>query len=329
MLTTLLLILKYIGIVLLGILGFVLFVLLLVLFWPYFYEIKAENSDKLHGHARITFFFHMVSANLMYDDSLNLYIKLFGIRLSGKGKKSDNLNEDTDSNVNIDHDIKSGAKKDIKDDIINDIHNDINEDKENESNCNITDTEVHSDHGNGKSSDKTKDHLTKKHFFAKKKISFSDFINNILNKILIFYNKLKNKMNTLSEKPVQFAEDIADKYIYYEKLLSSNGTKWVIEFLKKEILLLLKHLKPSKATANIKYGSEYPDNTAKMYEMYATIDAFVPIDIEFEPIFNENVFTFKMNIKGSFCLFYVLLHALKIITNKKVKKFIKLVKREE
>ena len=93
--------------------------------------------------------------------------------------------------------------------------------------------------------------------------------------------------------------------------------------------LILKHLKPYKVKIDLAHAAEDPEKVAKMYQYYGMALPFLPKDAQFASDFGEDKMEFGVKMKGRFFLFYLVFHVLKLILNKKVKKFIKLVKRED
>ena len=89
MIGVLLSILKIIGIILLCILGFIILLLLMVLFVPLRYRIKGNYKDKIPDFCiKAHYLLHMVSVSFVIKDkSKELIIRLFGIKLKLKKKK--------------------------------------------------------------------------------------------------------------------------------------------------------------------------------------------------------------------------------------------------
>ena len=100
-------------------------------------------------------------------------------------------------------------------------------------------------------------------------------------------------------------------------------------FLKEKIIKLLKHICPRKCKIDFDYSSEDPDKAGKMWEIYGIVMPFLPGKNRINIGFDEEVLRFKIMVKGRIFLGYVGLIGLQILLNKKVKKFIKLLKRED
>lgn len=81
MLHVLLLILKIIGLLLLGILALVLGLVLLVLLVPIRYQVKGSFYGKPEGFVKVTWLLHILSVAATYQEDLQVSIKLFGFRV--------------------------------------------------------------------------------------------------------------------------------------------------------------------------------------------------------------------------------------------------------
>ena len=64
-------------------------------------------------------------------------------------------------------------------------------------------------------------------------------------------------------------------------------------------------------------------------EYYGLLYPVLPKRTKVTSDFTDDYLHFQIKIKGRFLLGYLIYHILKVVLNKKVKKFIKLVKREE
>lgn len=94
MLSTLLLILKILGMVILVVLGLVLTALLLVLLVPVRYRFWCSYEEDAKAKVKVIWLLHLVSVLATYDKSLNLSIRLLGFPLGGSKKKDAECEED-------------------------------------------------------------------------------------------------------------------------------------------------------------------------------------------------------------------------------------------
>lgn len=84
-----LLILKIIGIVLSSIIGFLLLLVLLLLFVPIRYKLEGEkgtDNNDIYGRINVSFLLHIISVSAVYDNVFNIVIRVFGIRLYDRNR---------------------------------------------------------------------------------------------------------------------------------------------------------------------------------------------------------------------------------------------------
>lgn len=80
-------ILKIIGIILLCIIAILLAVILLALFCPWRYCVDVRKEGKLTGKAAVSWLLHILMAEVIYCDAVNLRIRVFGIPVYDKSKR--------------------------------------------------------------------------------------------------------------------------------------------------------------------------------------------------------------------------------------------------
>ncbi len=79
MLHIVLVLLKIIGILLASILGLLIFLILLVLFVPIRYGIRADNLNELRAEGRVSWLFRLLYIRVTYlDEQLTIRLRLFG-----------------------------------------------------------------------------------------------------------------------------------------------------------------------------------------------------------------------------------------------------------
>ena len=343
----LLTILKIIGIVLLCIIGFILLILLALLIIPFRYRVNARKieteSDKIidaiKAEIHVTWLLHFVHVGVIFDKVLDLWIKVLGIkfvkrRLWNGPKPKDHKKEyDDDSYWPDDFDEDFGeevpavSKKDIDTDtLVESISEDSSLKKPSDvlkSDEKITVNEVSSEKKKDEedASDKETSKNDEKDIFDK----IGEGIERLEEKVV---NGL-DKLSELAEKPEEFIDKAVDTFDYYTHLLGTKGAEKSIDFLKEEVLKILKSLRPRKGKVYIDFASTDPEKTAKIYELYGCLLGILPKKSKVYIDFDDDRLYFDITIKGNIYLGYVVIHGLKILFNKRLKKFIKLLKREE
>ena len=379
-------ILKIIGIILLAIIGLVLALLLLVLFCPFFYQIKLVNKEQFQGTARVTWLFGLVRCTVSYKEKLNIILRIFGIPFYNYQKKKEKT--ETDSNkddfingnetkkeytalnknkniavmkdaadennsteeINSNECIKRECKADestaietnpktedgnlpINADALYDVsskqstQNNVFENEYQQSDTNISSA-------NDKNINNKKHKKNKKNKGSKSNKKNRD---GLINKIKTLFHRLIRYLSELPDEIIKLKDTIGEKcqkaldtIEYYQNLANKPGTKKVLQFLKKEIILILRHIKPYRGEVFVDYQSDDPEKAAKVMQLYALALPILPKKTSINSAFSEeNKLDFQIVIKGRLFLFYLGYHALIIIFNKKLKRFISLIKREE
>lgn len=348
MISTILLILKILLIILLSILGFVLLIVLLVLFCPFRYRIYTEKKTGFLASVKVSFLLSFVSVFVIYSKGINIKAKVLGITVfdklkkDAKNKAKDNTKQDLDSfddidlsedslddsSLNLDNSIESVPEEKME---VNEKTSEIDFKEEAKEDFSGGDTgkeslseyiEINNTENNENCS---KESDNKKSLFEK----ISEFWQKIISSVENFFYKAADFVENFSENTEEKINKIADTYNYYDRLLHSKGTEKVIEFLKKRLIRIFKAILPRRGRVNVMYGSEDPAKVGKMFELYGLVSAFLPKKSSFKASFEEEILEFDCTIKGRIFLFIFAITGLEILFNKRLKRFIKLLKREE
>ncbi len=324
-------ILKIIGIVLLSIIGLLLLIVLALCFVPFRYKINASKDDSLIANVKITYLLHFISLKAIYDKKLTIEARILGIRVykktseGGHGKdKDEDILEDLDEFEEDSKDKKSSKKADKESYVSKDENESSNITEVSDVNVTYSDSSDNDVSVNGSES-ANEYSIDEEVFDNKKKSKFFSKLSRLNQKLAAIPSKLESICENIEEK----IDGLFDTIAYYECLFSKKGTEYVIQFLKEKIIKLLKHICPRKCKIDFDYSSEDPDKAGKMWEIYGIVMPFLPGKNRINIGFDEEVLRFKIMVKGRIFLGYVGLIGLQILFNKKVKKFIKLLKRED
>ena len=129
--------------------------------------------------------------------------------------------------------------------------------------------------------------------------------------------------------------DIFEKIEYYHRLLTSEGAEWVYEYVKKHVIAILKAARPTRFDAMVNIADDDPAAVAKVYEYEVYALPLIELirgkrgKVIINAYQDDKYFDFDATIKGRVLLLPIGIHGLAIILNKKVKAFIKRLKREE
>lgn len=333
MLSVILTILKILGIILLVIIGLLLTVTLIVLFVPIRYQSegefkKLEEGFKDNISIRVTWILRILSVSFkLTDKTPELVIKIFGKRLSfgqkknkdgekdKKDKKKNKKKKDKKKN-NKTKDEKSKAKS--EGDIAEDAkpkETNKKDNKKEDSDKIAAQTSL-----NDKSSINTEtETATNSEEEPKKKGSIKAKLVGIKQKFI----GICNKIVAICEK-IKKVNDIKNAFIEY---LQREDSKLAIRQIKTILFKALKKILPNKLKLRFKFGFEDPSTTGKILGMSSMFYGIYGENVEIEPDFDNVVLEGEYNLNGKIRLIHIVVAALKIYTNKWLKRFIKFSKK--
>ena len=345
----LLTILKITGIVLLCILGFVLLVLLALLIIPFRYRINGRKTetesdkilDALKAEIHVTWLLHFAHASVIFDRVLDLWIKILGIKFikknlwDGPKPKDHNKNADEDDSYwpdDFDEDFPDEPAEYEKQPEITEDTTDkesVNEPEKDSANESVKDSIKENDSEDVGNKEKAPKGKSLKEDSKKSKKTGKSSAQSDEKDIFDRIGEKIEKISELLEKPEEFVDKAVDTYDYYSHLLGTKGAEKSIEFLKEETLKILKSLRPRKSCVYVDFASSDPEKTAKVYELYGCLLGIMPKKSKVYIDYDDDRLYFDITLKGNIYLGYIIIHGLKIILNKRIKKFIKLLKRED
>ena len=350
-------VLKIIGIVLLSILGVLLLLILLLLFWPFFYSVEAAKTEEITAKARVTWLLHFIVVEVIWQNGLNKRLKILGIpvydqkrkeaKAAAKAEKEKKKAEAKTSK----EDKKEGASEQMTEEAPSESAEDApaaentavqNTDPEaktedtGEESETVSEEEAEDTDKPDTSADASKEDNGKRK--KKKKKSFDDFIDWLEKKwdqFMDFLDRAPDKLADWLDFLPDKAEGLIETIEYYDRLLNSEGTEWVIGYVKNHGGKLLFHLLPYRTDGTLDYCDDDPGNVAKIYEYQAfalpVLDKICGKHGRFDILAmqDEKKVHLKIKTKGRLFLVYLAWHGGCLVLNKKVKAFLKRLKREE
>ncbi|MCR5119919.1 MAG: hypothetical protein K6B44_09945 [Lachnospiraceae bacterium] len=334
-----LLILKIIGIAILCILAFLLLVILLILFCPFRYRLEGKKEEALEGKARVTWLLHFLVAEVSYAKKLNIRIKILGIpfydRLRKKAKEKkkaaeeeEDFEEEFEEDSEEEEDSSSGDEEDSEEEAVTEEKQEEKVEEEKEDSSSGAKGATFSSRGRQKDDDaaNSRGRLWDKLDDAADALEdgideLEDMLDDTADELEEGIEKLKNKI-----------ESIADTIGYYRRILESDGALWVFDYVVKHVKGCLKNVAPKRVDAVIDFSNDDPATVAEVWKIYAvavTLMGNIRGKREFNTKQDESSIEFKARIKGRATAVVLGYHGLCLLLNRKVKKFIKLMKRED
>jgi len=344
-------ILKILGIIIAIILGILLLILLLVLFVPLRYKVKAKKYEKIKGIIRLSWLLHIVSAYITYANGEFIYkIKIFGFTVMNSLKEdatkdAGEIDEDNDKNIKEKHrkpkrnknlKIDKNLKKDNKINtekalesnngyihITDDYIYPINDDKDNDDKDNDVVVQAQSIEDSDKTNDSSRNTNQKVRQHHNVFITIFNKIKSILNKIKSIFLWIRDTIINIYHKIINLKDSISDKIKYFNETINTEENRKLCKFLLSQVKIILKHIAPRKYKIYIKYGADEPDVTGKVISYVAIANAFFNMNMNFVPVFDEQVLEGEIYLRGRIRVFTMLIIAFRVYRNKQFKKMIK------
>ncbi|MCR5486835.1 MAG: DUF2953 domain-containing protein [Lachnospiraceae bacterium] len=336
--------LKIIGLILLGILVFVLALILIILFAPIHYRAEGAYDKADPGPAYVTakagWLLHIIRFRFLWNaEGRDVSLKLFWFKLYPKNEPEDNPPELPEGSGELPGDTpeeasdEGGSFENMPDETSDEEGSFENMPDE------TSDGDLSDEPGNffenmpdeasdGDLSDEPGN------FFEdmpdgssvegdpgekppKKKLA--DRIEALKKSIHIFKYKIRSFCDRIKTGGKNASEFLAK--------LEDERTKEAVRDLCVILKKLLRHIRPRKFNANILLGFEDPSITGQIYGIYWSFwDLHHGKRIRLTPDFENDCFQGDFIIKGHVILFFVLIAAIRVYFNKKIRRLIGIVK---
>lgn len=294
-----LLVLKIIGLVLLGLLALVIFLLLLILFWPIRYRALVSYHDEPSADVRVGWL-GIIAFKLKHEKGELWYrLKVIGITLKEKGG-SDKKNED--------------FKEPESPLLIEKQEDEREQDKSGDENpALIEKQEEKQDMSSGKNRISEKQGPLMK--LKSALISVFSKISAVFRKIKGALINIKEKIKGIWNKFLRLCHKI--KKVYEFITLKENHD--CVRALLKIGTRLLKHIRPRKIKGFVRFGMDDPCRTGQLLGVLSVFYGFYGKNISIYPEFEKSCLDGEVLIKGYMQVGVILFHALKIYLSKEMK----------
>ena len=306
--------LAIIGIVIGALIVLALIILNIFLFVPFRYKIGGSNKDKLYFYFLMSFFLSFFRVKIYYKEEMGwASLRIFGIKiidkkipelielvekLSEKFSKKDKKSKNVSSDESKPDDVAAEA------DTIPETDSEEYE---------LTEEEIEQYLDEPDEIDEMN--------AVEKNITFlssiKDFILNIKKKWYNFKRFVKEKIDQWNK---------TKKYIkYYWKVLNHPSVKPTLKLFWDLMIKFMKHVWPRKWRLKIKYGDEDPYLTGRVHGYICMARGLFGREIDFTPVWDEDVFEFDGYVSGRVQLIVFLVFAFKIFANRHLRKLVILI----
>jgi len=356
-LSILLTILKIIGIFLASIFGLILLLLLLVLFVPIRYKASAlrtgeDDDPPVIARAKVSWLLHIFSVNVMYPNEKIVTVRIFGIPImkipkdelseeeiwraeqkrqakedkkrkkeEKKKQKSDNKTSDKKKSEN-ENPLNSGESSSKEEQSFLDKDGEKNSNDVDSASADSLDTDFSKSTDPGNLDDETENiKKKKKSIFSR----FFDAINNIKYTIKRIYANIKKGI----EDKKKINDEIKKNIHYYHQILTSDLFEITFDKTKEKIFKLLKSILPRKWDINLEVGFDDPYTTGEVLAISGMLHPIIWEHVHVIGNFEEPIIRGAGKLKGRIYIFSFLKILIYYLTDKDLKRLIRLFKKEE
>ena len=313
MLTVVLTILKWIGIALLVLLGVLIFLLCLILFVPIRYKANGFCKDSYQIHAKATWLLHIISFTVDFkqEQPFRMKLRILGIsiydNLKEKKTKKTKVNtlpeivgasKQERSNAESVEEITK-AEKPIMQEQNTNIIKDIS----------VSEANVDGD----MDAEQEAQRLT---FMQKQK--------KICLKVINIFRNIKYTIRKICDTIKEFKDNIT----YYVELFKKDSTKVALEACKKQLIRIIKNLKPQKFQVNLHVGMDDPATLGDILGVWGMLYPIHQGHIDICPDFEQTVLEGDFYCKGRITAYIYIWTIMIILFDKDIRRLRKCLVRK-
>lgn len=323
-----------------------LLVMVLVSFVPVRYQVTAKKDGQLYAEGKITWLLRMITVLLEYSEKeIHFRIKLFGHPIIGekspkrtyrKKKETSELSENNPGNSGSDNSYpETGDQRNRQSDFEltktrskpeqTETPDDAGTPDEAENlyvteNPNDTETLKEPETEEGTDVPDKKDVSVDPYEREKTDlISQKAFGSGIFHKLLKLLQRIKALLSGLIERLKDIngtIQSFKSKADYYKRLWYDSHTQASWKHLKREIVYLLRHVRPKKANGWIRFGLDDPAATGQFLGLLCILQSLSGNHLIAEAEFDEKVFECNFQLKGHMRFCHFLKAALALLFDK-------------
>lgn len=262
-------ILKWLGILLLVLLGLVLTVLLAVLFVPIRYEAEGSFRGELLAKGQISWLWRLFSIQAVYDGDTEVSLRIFGVK-PGRKKETAERTEKTETPDPV---VTGSGKRPEEEMPV----------YESRPKAEAPASEKHQGTEEG-IKEKVPAAGTKnaKNGQKKKRVRQS-----LIQKIKVTFQRICGKLKTAEERWQKLME-----------FLEKEENKNTFRLLKRQVIRFFKHVLPGKVSGTVRFGFEDPYTTGRILTYISPFYGWYGRTIQVIPVFDEQVLDGELSLKG-------------------------------
>ena len=310
MLHILLTILKVIGIIILVLISLVILIIAAILFVPIRYSIDAIYDRKVKNldfKIKITYLLHLISVKYIYKDD-GLSIKIFGIKTHFFDKETKAMEEKINKETKMFEKMSSEIKDNMTE--MPDVYEQLKKiDEERDrlaENVNKKEENIENNNKDNDTEENTEEFI---------KVEKQNIFSRIYSKIKAIIIKIKYRFIKFCDTIKKICKNVND----LKEFISDDNTKEAFGFLKKEALILLKHIRPRRIKGYVHFGFDDPSYTGNLLGLIYMILRGLPKEFRINPDFENKVFDGEIHAKGRVQCYLLLIIGIRLYKNDNLK----------
>lgn len=305
MLHILLWILKFIGILLAVLVGILLLAIICVLFVPIRYTVKADGrllgeEQALHARVKISWLFHILNITFIYPEAAYLRVRIFCFTVFNSSRLK---MDDEQKTGRIEPQVKLTESPQGQVETVQ--RENITKSEESKT-VEIVETE------------------NKQGIFDRIK-GFFQVIINLWKRCM---DALKNIQYTI-RKIYDRIRAVIENIRYYTDVIKSDVFQRAWQDCKKQLLRILRMLKPSKCKINLLAGTGDPGSTGQLWSVYGILYPLIGNNVFLKTDFENQIVEGDLYIKGKVQMWVLALAAFRLYRDKDIRRLLKMLKRED
>lgn len=310
MLHILLTILKVIGIIILVLISLVILIIAAILFVPIRYSIDAIYDRKVKNldfKIKITYLLHLISVKYIYKDD-GLSIKIFGIKTHFFDKETKAMEEKINKETKMFEKMSSEIKDNMTE--MPEVYEQLKKiDEERDrlaENVNKKEENIENNNKDNDTEENTEEFI---------KVEKQNIFSRIYSKIKAIIIKIKYRFIKFCDTIKKICKNVND----LKEFISDDNTKEAFGFLKKEALILLKHIRPRRIKGYVHFGFDDPSYTGNLLGLIYMILKGSPKEFRINPDFENKVFDGEIHAKGRVQCYLLLIIGIRLYKNDNLK----------
>ncbi len=320
MLQILFMILKFLGTLLLVVLGIILVVLLVVLFVPLRYRADVSFDGKPRGGVMVSWLLRLVTVRVNYDECVTALVKMLWFRLFDKTvwpaeeapaetEVADTMSVEPatgiEKSTSVEAPVHNGQSERIEQPPVNDATK--------SSDVTMAPNASVSADAEAKTAQAEPTPETENTPWAESMVEkIVTLAQSVVKKISYTYQQLCGKVNAGQEKINLVRAFLAD-----------TENQNTLRLLWKQIRKLIKHILPRKFSGRARFGFDDPATTGQILTYISPFYGLYAKTLELEPVFDEKVMEGELHVKGHIRVASLLWIVIRVFLNKNFRVLLK------